>query len=581
MGIGASVLVTASAIGAFAWAAPHEQMPTGFRAYLASDLGPQVLEVTPAELSTGGPITSSSSQSGFLSAISGIPNQTVAATVLSEADALGGTDTAQILRAMSSSVSNEGSISSNFYVALIDDSGLLKTAEMGSGGFTLWYSPPLVELPADIAAGSTWSGTGSVNDIATYEHEGVIEAGETEDCIVTLTTTRLLIEGAEPIVTTLRNTWCRGRGSTKSVNVDTGRTVSVLAGIPSTELPELMPPTVPTYTAAASLPLLSPSILLGAVMSGDVLLMNNSSSEDIVAVTLTPPPVDPDDPDAPPPDLSVLGVAWMQHPGGEVLGLSSDGQNSFVATTTRAVMSFDRAGGLRWRATTPDVAAGTPVVVGDLVVVATLDGSVFAFDRSTGQERWSRTMSDAVVADPVVVGSALVVADIAGQVSAFDAAGESLWTAEVDSVTRPLTALPDGSVLVGDEAGTLHLLATDGTELWSAPLAGPIAGPAQMTGGVLVVPTKSALQGLDLVDGRERWRHDGWANAQVWATIDGVALTQGDRLARVDADGTVRFEQTVVEPDGDAVTDMQVVRIAGENSVLTSGGGLLPWPGGS
>ncbi len=581
VGLGASLVVTASAIGAFAWAAPQDAVPTGFRAYLASDLGPQVLGVTPADLATSGPITSSSSRSGFLSAISGIPSQTVAATVLSEADALGGIDTLQLLRAMSSSVTTEGSTSSNFYVAIVDNSGLLKAAEMGSGGFTLWYSPPVVELPADITVGSSWSGTGRVNDIATYEFDGVIEAASTEDCIVTATTSKLIIEGSEPIVTTLRTTWCEGRGSTLSVNVDTGRTVTVLERIPPTRLTDAMPPSTPTYVAPASLPFLSPSVLLTAAVSGDVLVMANSSSEDVVAVTLTAPPVDTEDPAAEPPDLSVLRVSWMQHPGGEVLGLSSDGQDSYVTTTMRSVMSFDRAGGLRWRSMTSDVAAGAPVVIGDVVVVATLDGSVVAFDRATGAERWSRTMSDAVVADPVSSASAIVVGDIAGRISAFTTAGEEVWTTDLAAVTRPMTAFADGTVLVGDDAGALHLLGDGGAEKWSGVLAGPIVGPAHLAGGAVLVPTKSALQGFDPVDGDELWRSDEWSDAHLWATSAGLAVTAGDRIGRVDARGPSSPAQVVVEPDGDAVTEMQLVEIAGRSSILTSGGALVPWPGTS
>jgi outer membrane protein assembly factor BamB len=579
VGAGASLVVTASAIGAFAWAAPHEQKPTGFRAYLASDLGPQMLEVSPADLATGGPITSSSSQSGFLSAVSGIPDQMVAATVVSAADELGGTETMQILRAMSASVTTEGSTSSNFYVALVDDSGLLKTVEMGAGGFTLWYSPPLVELPPDVNIGATWSGTGSVNDIAIYEHEGVIESGPTDDCIVTLTTTKLLIEDSDPIISTLRTTWCQGLGSTRSVNEDTGRTVSVQPSIPRTSLAEAAPPAAAVYTQPATVPFLSPSVLLTAVVSGDVLVLANSTSQDLAAISLAPAPSDPNDADAPAPDPSVLRVAWMQHPSGEVLGLAGDGQNTFVTTTTRSVMSFDRAGGLRWKAATSDVAAGPPVVFDDIVAVATLDGSIFAFDRSTGEQLWSRTMSDAVVSDPVLAGSAVVVADIAGQVSAFDIAGEAVWTVDVDAVTRPLSALSDGSVLVGDDAGTAHLIGTDGVERWSAVLAWSIVGPAQLIDGVVVVPSKAALQGFALDDGQEQWLKDDWANSRVWSTNAGLSVTQGDRLASIDADGTLSPTQVIVEPDGEDVIDMQVVEISGQPSILTSAGSLLTWPG--
>lgn len=221
------------------------------------------------------------------------------------------------------------------------------------------------------------------------------------------------------------------------------------------------------------------------------------------------------------------------------------------------------------------------MVAGDLLVVATLDGSVIAFDRVTGEHAWTRTMSDAVVSDPVVTDDRVVVADIAGQVTAFDSDGETVWSSEVGPVTGAVTSLPDGSVLIGDDAGSVHRLAVDGAVLWSGALAGPVAGPASMTGGVIVLPTTSGLQGLGLDSGDELWRHDDWSDARVWSHPSGIAVTQEDRLAVVTANGVISPVTTLVEPDGEPVTDAQVVGFSDQFSLLTSQGGLLPWPGAS
>lgn len=577
LGLGASVVVAAVAVGTFAWAAPRADAPVGFRAYLDATGAPLTIEVTPPELASGGPITATSSLAGFLKGISGIPNRTIAASVASEAEMLGGSEAVQILRSMSASVNDDGTTGSLFSVSIVSDSGLHKVAEMNFTGQAFWYSPPVMELPADVTPGSTWSGSGSVNGIATYEVAGRIEASEIPDCLVAATTMQLLIEGSDPIVYDLRTTWCRGLGSTDSVDVTSGRVVSVVPAPAPQDLPHAQPAAASAYPDPLPLPFLRPSIHLPAHVVGDMLVTVNSATEDIVATPLAPPASAEEGSSGEP--ATSLPIGWMQHPGGAVLGVASDGQSLFVTTTERTVMSFDRAGGLKWSTGTPDVSAGAPVVAGDQVVVATLDGSVHAFDRATGERKWTRTMSDAVVSDPVVAGARVVVADIAGQVMAFERDGETAWSNEVGPVTRPVSALPDDSVLIGDDAGSVHRLAVDGAVLWSGVLAGPVTGLASMTGGVIVLPTTSGLQGLGLDSGDELWRLDDWSGALVWGHPSGVAVTKGDRLAVVAADGAMSSVTTLVEPDGEPVSEAQVVVFSGQPSLLTSLGGLLPWPG--
>lgn len=345
LGLGASVVVAAVAVGTFAWAAPRADAPVGFRAYLEATEAPLSIEVTPPELATGGPITATSSLAGFLKGLSGIPNRTIAASVAAEADMLGGSEAVRLLRSMSASVNDDGTTGSLFSVRIVSDSGLHKAAEMSSTGLAFWYSPPVTELPADVTPGSTWSGSGSVNGIATYEVVGRIEASETPDCIVAATTMQLIIEGSDPIVYDLRTTWCRGRGSTDSVDVTSGRVVSVVPAPAPQDLPDAQPAATSAHPDPVSLPFLRPSILLPAQVVGDMLVTVNSATEDIVAIPLAPPPSDDEESGGEP--TTSLPIAWMQHPGGAVLGIASDGQVLFVTTTARTVMSFDRAGGLR------------------------------------------------------------------------------------------------------------------------------------------------------------------------------------------------------------------------------------------
>lgn len=360
-GLGACLGVAALAVGAFAWVTPRDEPPAGFRAYLDLSDAPVVLDVSPAELAKRGPITATSSLSGFLSGLSGIPDQLLAASVASAADEFGGADAVQVVRSMAASVRDDGSTASTFSAGLVTDDGLVKVAEIGSSGLALWYSPPQVELPADLTIGHAWSGNGSVNGIAAYEYEGRIEAANEEGCINTATTSRLIIEGSDPFESNLRTTWCLGRGSTASVDTDTGLTVS-LASAPIVSILAASAPPTPRFVSAAALPFLSPTVSLPAVIAGDVLVLANSSSQDLVAVQLVAPTGAAETADDE--QSGVLPIAWLQHPGGEILGVTGDGQNVYVTSTTRTVTSFNRAGGLRWSMATSDVAGGTPAVLG-------------------------------------------------------------------------------------------------------------------------------------------------------------------------------------------------------------------------
>ena len=570
-GFGGSVAVALLAAAAFAAAAPREDVPTGFRAYLDAADVPVLLATTPAAEAGGGLITATTATSGYLKGVSGIPSDVLVGAVASAADGLAGAGQIEVIRSMSASIRDDGSTASTFGASLVNDDGVFTVAQITSSGVALWYSPPLLELPAELAVGATWSATGLVNQIADYEYSGRIEESDEPDCIVTATTTRITLEGSDPILSRLRNTWCIGRGSTFSVDVDSGRAVSVTdSSVPNPT--DASPPRTPLYREPLALPFLSPDVVQRALLVGDDLVVVNSSTQDVIAVPLSPPVIEMGE------RASTLSIAWMQHPGGAVLGAASDGQNLYLTSASRRVTSLNRAGGLRWSVTTSDVASGSPVLLDRVVVFATLDGSVVALDRATGRVRWTQTMSDAVVVSPVALGNIVVVADIAGRVVALDGEGAQAWAASAAAVTSPMSAIND-AVLVGDTAGDAYLFSHDGAQIWSVGIAGPISGTAEVAGGVIVVPTKNGLQGLDLGTGESRWFTAEWPFASVAVVDDAVWATQRDRVATFDPGGLVSVVATgLVEPDGDPVRATQIVP---GPYLITSHGALLPWPGGS
>ena len=123
--------------------------------------------------------------------------------------------------------------------------------------------------------------------------------------------------------------------------------------------------------------------------------------------------------------------------------------------------------------------AGGPAVAGDLLVVGTLDGHVYAVNAKNGDPRWSAELSASVLASPVIAGDLVVVRTQDGRVYGLDAAsGDRRWVYDQGNV--PLLSLrgngtllvANGVVFMGSDDGELVALRQDnGARLWEQKLA--------------------------------------------------------------------------------------------------------------
>lgn len=123
--------------------------------------------------------------------------------------------------------------------------------------------------------------------------------------------------------------------------------------------------------------------------------------------------------------------------------------------------------------------AGGPAVAGDLLVVGTLDGHVYAVDAKDGSPRWSVETSASVVASPDIVGDLVVVRTQDGRVYGLDAkTGDQRWVYDQSEV--PVLSLrgngsllvANGVVFLGTDDGKIVALRQDnGTKLWEQKLA--------------------------------------------------------------------------------------------------------------
>jgi outer membrane protein assembly factor BamB len=142
-----------------------------------------------------------------------------------------------------------------------------------------------------------------------------------------------------------------------------------------------------------------------------------------------------------------------------------------------------------------DAVIQPPAVSDALVITASPDGAVVAYDAATLAERWRRSLGAAVFGSPAVARDTVFVTTIAGslwRIPVADPAG-----ARAQDVGAPIRAGPapiaDG-VIIGTITGELvRMRGADPSRWWRDTLRGPIEEPAIVSGGALYV-----------VDGRGR-----------------------------------------------------------------------------
>ncbi|MEM9716062.1 MAG: PQQ-binding-like beta-propeller repeat protein [Pseudomonadota bacterium] len=152
-----------------------------------------------------------------------------------------------------------------------------------------------------------------------------------------------------------------------------------------------------------------------------------------------------------------------------------------------------------------------------------LDGTLtrlWTVDIGKGNARRTR-----LTADPIVVGGRIFVMDATAQVSAISANGQVLWQADLrperdagDDISGGGLAYADGTLLASTGYGDVVALeATTGTEKWRQRFqAGLTAAPAVAGNTVIAVSVGNEAMGLNLSNGRIRWREtSGGSNTAV------------------------------------------------------------------
>ena len=415
----------------------------------------------------------------------------------------------------------------------LTDAGVSLVA--GYGGELGWvYNPPLLQLPADVAPGAAWSGSGDAMPfgLATYTHSAratvpsnavVLTQAERHGLDVS---TCLQIDGSTALfdedgasVLELRQVelWCIGKGRVAAVaDLSDGEEIryAPTAAAPTTSgiatnataarwtNPARWVTREATVTVDDTFFGATPFSLSLAdsprVTASGLLIAASTTTDDVVALAVSG---------------DSLTRQWYAHPGGDLVTVATVGDVTIVSTGIRQLVAYDARGVRLWQHPTPELVVAPPTGTADGGVVAVgLDGTVTMFDAVTGAIGWTRALGADVDQSAVVAGGKVVTIDRSGTITALEAAsGDVAWSVE-SVAAASIRAMGSNLVTVGDD-GWMRLFAVDDgaashswrySGSWRALLA---------AGSTAVLATDEAIVGVDLSTGEELWRGDGVESA--------------------------------------------------------------------
>lgn len=151
-----------------------------------------------------------------------------------------------------------------------------------------------------------------------------------------------------------------------------------------------------------------------------------------------------------------------------------------------------------------------PLVAGDRVYLSSMDHHVYALDLSTGRSLWASPpdLGGAVANTPVMAGDLLLVGSFASQLVALDPdSGRTVWSYDTADWVWGSPAVDDRAAYFGDLSGQLHAVTLErGNEIWTTDLGGRAIASPTLDGEQLYVVVESGL----LLDREAATGDPGW-----------------------------------------------------------------------
>jgi outer membrane protein assembly factor BamB len=101
--------------------------------------------------------------------------------------------------------------------------------------------------------------------------------------------------------------------------------------------------------------------------------------------------------------------------------------------------------------------ASSPAVSGDLTVIGSKDGFLYALETQTGHLRWKTAVGEVVTAPPVI-GEGFVCIQAAGTFALDSATGNVLWRAALAGAVQSVPVLAGDTIYLASLSGEVYAL---------------------------------------------------------------------------------------------------------------------------
>ena len=246
-------------------------------------------------------------------------------------------------------------------------------------------------------------------------------------------------------------------------------------------------------------------------------------------------------------------VVWSREADAEIsAGVGSDGNYVAVGTVKGEVEVYDAQGERLWTARLSSEVSVPPLVGSGFVFVRTSDTRITAFDAVSGERRWryqSQVPSLTVRAPSQMRFSpaGILAGQANGRLLALDGNGRTVFEVlvaqpkgitEVERLVDVVgTPLVDANMMCASafQGGVLCLASNNGRTLWRADVDA-VTGPVTDGRNVYVVTARGEINAYDYQTGKPVWSN----SSLLWRDPSAPAV-MGDVLALGDFDGVIHF----------------------------------------
>lgn len=439
------------------------------------------------------------------------------------------------------------------------------------------FSPGLLELPTDAAAGKSWSSEGQRIDAdGGWDYRNNSTAAAPSDplladqgCVEVTSRTTVKPRADTPsdaVVPPVRNdvaTWCPGRGVVSGTSTS-GQPVQPFDGPwPGGEIgedgdgPRDRAGSLRPLSFAADDPAFgsdpAPTGIgqQSAVTTDGRLVTVEPSTQGLSWSTVRTDPTRGDE---------LQTRAWAKPPG-DVLTLESFGDIVVATTSTRAVVAYDSSGRRLWRTQTSDLVLQPPVRLDEgRVVLTTGQGEVVALELTDGSRSWTEQVPSQAAPLLTVAHSQIYLSTGQGNVERLDADGRQVWQTTVNEAgSAPVIVQPVGrKVLLANGSGGFTEIDRDTAKWLGSYVAGNVHSHTRLLPGGARVALDRSATGVQILDPEAR-RVTGVIEGghTALAVAGGWMVATDDALVRTDINGAEIGRQPFAAPSQGAAMRLE------------------------